>query len=383
MSSAEASFKSKIDKIKAITEAAVKVLKNKESKISLPVPTKTRTFSLGSEQDFELEEDDNEDEQLIKASSSDAIERWIALKAKDMNKKEGATKPINTLKTEELPHDSKGIFTGFQRMVSSPNKNDCLIHSLLTSLSPTFRTLEKENKDLIASNFRREILWTLLNDSKDTLPYQFTKAHMDQMLAETRSYGFLSDLHLRYLVNKYTFNVFFYELGAPRTDPWHLLMPYDGSETAPLIFLYNPGRNHFEAVRDPITDNYIFDLNFLKPFRNITVFTNQSAVNKEKGLQRCPFIVWDVLKKKDTDELFVVVDQIEQDGKCINQFVTAYTADKNLIKHIVNKPREHKDERIDIFPTKDEYELATHSSRHYDQYKTKGGKQTRKNKSKK
>ena len=59
MSSAEASFKSKIDKIKAITEAAVKVLKNKESKISLPVPTKTRTFSLGSEQDFELEEDDN------------------------------------------------------------------------------------------------------------------------------------------------------------------------------------------------------------------------------------------------------------------------------------------------------------------------------------
>ena len=49
----------------------------------------------------------------------------------------------------------------------------------------------------------------------------------------------------------------------------------------------------------------------------------------------------------------------------------------------MNKPREHKDKRIDIFPTKDDYELARPESRHYDTYKAKGGKQTRKNRSKK
>jgi hypothetical protein len=381
--SSQTNLRSKIDKIRAITGNALKVLKNQKEKIN-PIflaESRSRTSSLGSEQDFELDED--EDEQLIQASSHDAIERWVSVKANSMEKREGATRTVKELQSYQLPKESKDLFTGFERMVSSPNKNDCLIHSLLTSLSATFRTLEKADKDSIASSFRREVLSSLLNKAKEDLPYRFTKRQMEEMLAETKSSGFLSDLHLRYLVNKYTFNVFFYELGAPRTDPWHLLMPYEGSETAPLILLYNPGQGHFEAVRDPKSEQYEFDLTLLKSFRDTSVFTDQGVVDRERGLQRCPFILWDVIKKKDTGELFVVVDQEEQDGICTHQYVSNYTVNRQVLKQIVNKPRVYKDQRIDILPRKDDYVLATPESRHYDTYKVRGGKQTRKNKSKK
>ena len=381
--SSQTNLRSKIDKIRAITGDALKILKNHKEKIEpiFVAESKSRTSSLGSEQDFEFDED--EDEQLIQAFSYDAIERWVSVKANSMERREGATRTVKQLQSDQLPKESKDLFAGFERMVSSGNQNDCLIHSLLTSLSPTFRTLEKADKDSIASNFRREVLWSLLNKEKEDLPYRFTKKQMEEMLVETKSTGFLSDLHLRYLVNKYTFNVFFYELGAPRTDPWHLLMPYEGSEAAPLILLYNPGQGHFEAVRDPKSDQYEFDLTLLKSFRDTSVFTDQAAVNKERGLQRCPFILWDVIKKKGTDELFVVVDQEEQDGRCTHQYVSNYTFNRNVLKQIINKPRLYKDQRIDILPTKDDYVLAIPESRHYDTYKVRGGKQTRKNKSKK
>jgi len=390
--SAEENFRTKIESIRKITQNAVKILKNHKASVFVPEPP-SRKSSFGSEQEFELEDEDETSAPVsapvpapvaapvpVNAPAHE-LESWISEKAKNMEKN-GETKAVKELQADELPKDSNDAFTGFERMVSSGNQNDCLIHSLLTSLSPTFRTLKKADKDSLASTFRRELFLDLLNKAKENPPYRFTKEQMAEMISEAKSTGFLSDLHLRYLANQYTFNVFFYELGAPRTDPWHLLMPYEGSETAPLILLYNPGRGHFEAVRDP-KDNYIFELALLKPFRSTSVSTNQAAVNKEKGLQRCPFIVWDVIKKKGTEDLFVVVDQEEQDGKCTHQYATKYNSDRRSIKQIMNKPRDHKDKRIDIFPTKDQYELATPAARHYDTYKAKGGKQTRKNKLKK
>ena len=143
----QTNLRSKIDKIRAITGNALKVLKNQKEKIN-PIflaESRSRTSSLGSEQDFELDED--EDEQLIQAFSHDAIERWVSVKANSMEKREGATRTVKELQSYQLPKESKDLFTGFERMVSSPNKNDCLIHSLLTSLSATFRTLEKADKD--------------------------------------------------------------------------------------------------------------------------------------------------------------------------------------------------------------------------------------------
>lgn len=68
---------------------------------------------------------------------------------------------------EPLPMKDE-VSNDYQIIQSSGNENDCLVHSLLTALSPTFRTLDVNGKNTIASNFRRGILVALYDKLIDT-----------------------------------------------------------------------------------------------------------------------------------------------------------------------------------------------------------------------
>lgn len=66
---------------------------------------------------------------------------------------EQRTRPVGDMTTLGLPE--------FIRMYSSGNDSDCLIHSFLTSTCSSFRQLSQEDKNTVASNFRRYIFATL------------------------------------------------------------------------------------------------------------------------------------------------------------------------------------------------------------------------------
>jgi len=74
---------------------------------------------------------------------------------------------------------------------TSGNANDCMIHSILTGCSSTFRKLNNNNKNTIASIFRREEL------------VKIPRINIDLLLGA----NFLTDIELVQIGNYYQFNI--------------------------------------------------------------------------------------------------------------------------------------------------------------------------------
>ena len=101
--------------------------------------------------------------------SIDEIDRWVRRIAECMAIKNGSTTIANSdqIGPDQFSHGirtisgSFGILQGGQLMDALGNNNDCLIHSFLTCVSPTFRTVVEEARIKIAGYFRRFILPTI------------------------------------------------------------------------------------------------------------------------------------------------------------------------------------------------------------------------------
>jgi hypothetical protein len=134
--------------------------------------------------------------------------------------------------------------TDYQIMKSSGHENDCLVHSLLTSCSATFRKLSLDGRNTIASEFRRTVLVLLfdrlLKQSQNTQT-------MNDELARN-----LADLRIDKTLDSYVAGQFGEEYGIgvliqDRGNVWRLMgSPKFG---VPFIILHNPGVNHYDSVR--------------------------------------------------------------------------------------------------------------------------------------
>jgi hypothetical protein len=101
--------------------------------------------------------------------SIDEIDRWVRRIAECVAIKNGSTTIANSdqIGPDQFSHGvrtisgSFGILQGGQLMNALGNNNDCLIHSFLTCVSPTFRTVVEEARIKIAGYFRRFILPTI------------------------------------------------------------------------------------------------------------------------------------------------------------------------------------------------------------------------------
>jgi hypothetical protein len=216
------------------------------SKVGAPTPVTTRATTASNT--------------VVKeANSYEAIETWVRAKIGELNiaqeyiGTEANTRPVLNLTVNDklLDVDFPNGTINYQRMQTSGNDNDCLIHAILTALSPSFRTLTKEGKDPIASYFRQKVLSDIFTDIRDG---RNNKREISRMI---------DDLHSTINLDTTVIGEFGlkYNIGVLVRD--RLSWNYEGNNKPGVqyIMIYNPGKNHYEAIRYVSENRYIFEPN--------------------------------------------------------------------------------------------------------------------------
>jgi hypothetical protein len=193
---------------------------------------------------------------LLGSSDYKAIDTWVNTKVNELSLQgTRSTEDKNTtirsiIRPDE--YDETLPFSTFERMVSSGNNQDCLIHSLLTSLSRAFRQLNKTGKDCIATYFRLYIMVPIVERSTTV-----SEADKNQYVTQLNAQYSDLDVNLAAIFgDKFNISIFvkdrvqfgwLYLAKAPKELP-----------DREVIVIYNPGAGHFEAVRDSSNNQYIF-----------------------------------------------------------------------------------------------------------------------------
>ena len=130
----------------------------------------------------------------------DEIDTWIGNVGTCLNNgpPENSDKIVRQTPVQEITgifsfqkSNSNEIVTlaGGTLMYALGNNNDCLIHSFLTCISPTFRTFEERIRSTLASYFRRFVLPIIVTDA-------YVKSRLE-------SYVFLTGAEIDFLSNYY------------------------------------------------------------------------------------------------------------------------------------------------------------------------------------
>lgn len=225
------------------------------SKVGAPTPVTTRAITASNT--------------AVKAANSyEAIETWVRAKIGELNiaqeyiGTEANTRPVLNLTVNDklLDVDFPNGTINYQRMQTSGNDNDCLIHAILTALSPSFRTLTKEGKDPIASYFRQKVLSDIFTDIRDS---RNKKREISRMIDDLHSTINLDTTVIGEFGLKYNIGVFVRDRGVQPGHGLNLSWNYEGNDTPGVqyIMIYNPGNNHYEAIRYVPENRYIFEPN--------------------------------------------------------------------------------------------------------------------------
>ena len=190
---------------------------------------------------------------------------------------------------------------------TSGNNMDCMIHSFLLGVSLTFRKLNLSDKNNVASYFRRNIFYNILQREFMTL---LITDMLKPILLKSGEKALLDTNHLNFLASKYNIGVLVYGLDA------HAISRVWGVENRfaeNYIIIFNPGNNHFEAVKKGT--NYIFPMSELK----------DTIVNPPDEQTACPFSAGDILQRTDASNLndpIYVAGSPTWSGETVKQCIT-------------------------------------------------------------
>ena len=144
-----------------------------------------------------------------------------------------------------------GVLSGGIQMKSSENRNDCLIHSFLSSVSSAFRKLTLASRNAIASTFRREVL-PLLTDFQN-LPRYEDEEDNDNL----ESTAFLSDDIGERLSARFLIGILFVQRGSTKRNK--SFAESKNPRMSDRSIVIHGTRAHFTPVK--IGENYIIDSN--------------------------------------------------------------------------------------------------------------------------
>jgi hypothetical protein len=142
-----------------------------------------------------------------------------------------------------------------ERIYSSANKFDCLIHSFLTATCPNFRLLVDKDKDSFADIYRRRIF---INIAQTTHAYNAqNKKEQGAIRRRIISTQFLENIEITILCEYYHIKMLVFEVlvGVPSVVLYGLNARVN-TDNDTVYMIYNPGQGHFEAVRIKGTNNY-------------------------------------------------------------------------------------------------------------------------------
>jgi len=192
-------------------------------------------------------------------------------------------------------------------MFSSGSNSDCMIHSILTASSPSFRRIrEQDDRYPIATLFRKNVFYS---DSIKSAAAVDSKQEMDRKQKNWKSKFlcytpglYLEAFQLGTFSDTYNFCVLMNELDIT----YNIIA--DNASKQIGIFLANKGGGHFESVRrstEGKTDPYIFTRDELLAIQA----TKVDPRHKNTHSNPCEYKAFDLIENSKK-ERFVVVEAI-------------------------------------------------------------------------
>lgn len=195
--------------------------------------------------------------------------------SKDLGSEEENTPRKGSI-SDILPASCKGAMgekarvCAWNRMESSGDNNDCLIHSFLTATCPTFRRYPKKHKNSIARTFRTKVV--------PLLPEVQTHKEKSAILELLDSERFLTDREIGILAATYcNFLVFEPKIGP---NPEKAIL-YENKKTpkGPVYIISNRGNLHFESVK---TEKGSYSIERPEADRIVEMFTGGKLKETER-----------------------------------------------------------------------------------------------------
>ena len=197
----------------------------------------------------------------------------------------------------------------YKNMYSSGSNSDCMIHSILTASSPSFRKIKNQSdRDTIATTFRKNVFY------KDSIKSAALVDPIGEIRRKQTNWKgkflcyipglYLEAFQLGSFSDTYNFCVLMNELG----QTYNIIADNAAKKTG--IFLSNKGGGHFESVRRyqqvGKNDPYLFTRDELLTIQSTKV--NPKHRNIRSNL--CMFIGYDIIEKSDTKIKYVVIERI-------------------------------------------------------------------------
>jgi hypothetical protein len=250
-----------------------------------------------------------------------AIETWVAARvAADLAGGTNAGRNISQISTfnrplSEQPMIPRELHT-WAIISSSGRNNSCLIHSLLTSISPTFRHLRIEDRNYIADYFRYHIFSRLINERRAMMTDNIRVQSLERILnnrplGDEEITAFTSIFRLRVMVYQKEFATL---AGAAELEPYAIFESPDAEQV--WAFLINPDNVHYEAIRDE-SGNYLTDRTgwVFRKVKEMEGSPEQRARNAEQRRRE------DARNRNRAPEIALVQARLEQDVRMVNQSV--------------------------------------------------------------
>lgn len=229
------------------------------------------------------------------------IDDWVNKKTEQMLKN-GKTEIKRILLEDEKPLKDTATFNGYKVVITSANRNDCLIHAFLTAVSPIFRQLNPNDKNIVASYFRRIILlWLVLHEPVETS----TITKMKKELSGPNNIALQDDV-IDYLAGKFKINIYY---GFSQDEIFIWMLSQNSIDTKPFIMIINPGAYHYETVCSP-NNEYIFNYELIK--------------NKHENMLKLQFI--NLTKDEKIKLLLEYQQQKAQNTALVNTSKSSYSA---------------------------------------------------------
>uniref|UniRef100_A0A6C0IGX5 Uncharacterized protein n=1 Tax=viral metagenome TaxID=1070528 RepID=A0A6C0IGX5_9ZZZZ len=181
----------------------------------------------------------------------DSLNTWIQRIAQQRGERYNGPDVLVPEKGSNILGHEFGVLSGGIQMKSSENRNDCLIHSFLSSVSPAFRKLTLALRNAIASTFRREVL-PLLTDFQNLPRYEDEEDNDNLEGGE-----FLSDDIGERLSARFLIGILFVQRGNTKRNK--SFAESKNPKMSDRSIVIHGTRAHFTPVK--IGENYIIDSN--------------------------------------------------------------------------------------------------------------------------
>jgi hypothetical protein len=209
----------------------------------------------------------------------------------------------------------------YTKMFSSGSNSDCMIHSLLTASSPSFRKIiSQHDKDKLATYFRKNVFYQdSIKRNIDTNPMNEIERKVKNWKGKFLCFTpgiYLEAYQLGLFSDIYKFVVLINELNLT----YNIIS--DNAEKEIGIFMANTGGGHFESFRRTKKidnkDPYIFTRDELLEIQSSMV----NPAQREISSNRCKFKNYDIIEHNRTKEKFVVINLIFPDQKPNETYVS-------------------------------------------------------------